>query len=642
MGHLGAREHMDWTQWLYHDHTPYYTSTLTGNLGGRVTVRLRAPLEPVFAVAQLVILEHGDLRRIPMREIRADKDFRFYQAELPLLTPTMRYVMFVRSDTDSAMLSTRGASRTVPPFRDWFQFVCDRRNASWLEDRVFYQIFPDRFKDSDSGFGVQSGEYQYDRMRFKPDGSFEIVPHSVVRRGWGELPTRETNILEHFGGDLGGVEQELDYLESLGVNALYLNPIFKSPSNHRYDTEDFLEVDPHLGGDAALKSLLDAAHARGMRVILDNVVDHTGDRHPLFRAARDGGPEREFYSFDPRFGRLGYAAFFGVASLPKVEYANLRAREHFITGPDSPVRRWIRFGADGWRIDVAHMIGANGSDVGNLEIHRLMREAVRLENPDAYVFGERFLDAEAALQGPDITRTLSGPTGGGEDGVMNYQGFGLPVTDWLGERNVWDMPVRVPTNEVAERLFESWRVLPEPSRRAQYNLFGSHDIPRALFRFSEDLGKLQTAFALLFAFPGVPSVYYGDEIGMTGAGDPFNRAPMIWDQSRWNTDVLGAVRKLAQARRSSAALKAGSLVWLHADGDEIAFARPFTDESGRLEVAIIAVSRQHEAGTLRLEIARTGAARGVWQDVVTGQRFTATAGVLEVDVSGPRVLLPVG
>ena len=632
---------MNWTEWLYHDHTPYYTSTLAGSLGGRVTVRLRAPLEPAVSAAQLVILEHGDLKRIPMREVRTDEHFRFYQAELPLLTPTMRYVLFARTESDSAVLGTRGASRTVPPFRDWFQFVCDRRNASWLEDRVFYQIFPDRFKDSDAGHGVKDGEYQYDRMRFKPDGSFEVVPHAVVRRGWGELPTRETNILEHFGGDLGGIEMKLDYLEGLGVNALYLNPIFKSPSNHRYDTEDFLEVDPHLGGDAALKGLLDAAHARDMRVILDNVVDHTGDRHPLFLAARDGGPEREFYSFNERFGRLGYAAFFGVPSLPKVEYASLRAQEHFITGPDSPVRKWIRFGADGWRIDVAHMIGANGSDVGNLEIHHLMREAVRLENPDAYVFGERFLDAEAALQGPDVTRSLNGATVGGEDGVMNYQGFGLPVTDWLAGRNVWDIPVQVPTTEVAARLFESWRVLPEQSRRAQYNLFGSHDIPRALHRFSEDAGKLQTAFALLFAFPGVPSVYYGDEIGMTGGGDPFNRAPMIWDESRWNQDVYQAVQKLAQARRTSNALKSGSLVWLHADGDEIAFARPFTDESGSLEVAIVAVSREHTPKTVRLEISRTGALGGTWQDVVSGERFTARNGVLEVSISSPRVLLPV-
>ena len=634
---------MHWSELLHHDQTPYHTSTLEASVGERVTVRLRAPASAPIKQVRLMVIWSGEAQQVDMKALEPKGFWQHFEAEMPLHHATTRYAFSVLSRTDSVQFTTRGARRFIAPFRDWFQFVCGRSNPSWLEDRVFYQIFPDRFKDSDPSISVRDGEYELEGMHME-DGKLKYKPRPVVKRTWDDLPKRGLNVIEHFGGDLGGITQELEYIQNVGANAIYLNPIFTSPTNHRYDTMDYLEVDPHLGGDAALKTLLDAAHARGMRVILDGVFNHTGDKHPFFQAALAGASAEgvmnhaptDLYTFGSQFGKLGYASFFGVKTMPKLDYANQGTFEVFLEGERSPIRHWLRQGADGWRLDVAHMMGRDGLDDGNLAVHRRLREAARLENPDAYVFGERFWDAEAALQGPDHIRDLPGY---GEDGVMNYAGFGLPISDWLSGRRIWELNVKIPTPEVAEILQEAWRVLPEQSRQAQYNLFGSHDIPRMLYRLKGDALKLQTAFALTFAFPGVPSVYYGDEIGMTGAGDPENRAPMIWDPARWNKGVLETVRGLAKARRTSLALRRGSMVWLHAKGNELAFARPYTDASGRTEAALVLASRSSQPVTLKLGLHRTGVLEGSWKDAVTGEAFKATNGQLEVNLHGSRLLI---
>jgi alpha-glucosidase len=627
---------MNWN-YLYHDHTPFFTGTLEAKHGEDVTVRLRAPKDAPITGAKLIILDVGDLRNFVMKPLRTgSSNWQFFNVDMPLVNPTTRYVFMVQTKDDSVILSTRGARRFMPPFRDWFQYASGRQNASWLEDRVFYQIFPDRFKDAEPNISVKDGEYTYEGIRVDASGEFEFYDRDVVKRNWDELPTRETNVLEHFGGDLLGITEELGYIEDLGANAIYLNPIFTSPSNHRYDTENFLEVDPHLGGEPALRNLLDAAHARGMKVILDGVFNHTGNRLEAFQKALAGGTEQELYTFGPQFGKTGYAAFFGVRSLPKIDYSSPKAFEVFLEGPESPVRKWIRFGVDGWRLDVAQSMGNNATDVGNLEVHRRLRDAVRLENADTYVFGERFLDAEVGLQGHDHVRNVPQ---GGEDGVMNYQGFCSPITDWFSGVRVWNNAVNITSEEVREIMWETYRVLPEASRRAQYNLFGSHDIARPLTRFGGSIAKLEAAFTMLFAYPGVPNIYYGDEIGMEGGTDPLNRAPMIWDRSRWNHGVRELVQALAKTRKQSKALKAGSLIWLHAAGDTLAFARAFTDDAGTLEVVICLASRSNEAQTVTLDLRLAGLLKGSWTALRSQEKFVATDGMLEVVFTGSGLLL---
>jgi alpha-glucosidase len=291
------------------------------------------------------------------------------------------------------------------------------------------------------------------------------------------------------------------------------------------------------------------------------------------------------------------------------------------------VRHWLRFGADGWRLDVAHMMGAGGIDTNNLEVLRRLKTAARSENPEAWIFGERFWDAEAALQGPN---DAFGHDGGGEDGVMNYHGFTLPITDWLSGMTIFDRPVQLATAELVALMQERLRVIPPAIQLSQYNLIGSHDIPRPLTRMGGDLAKLRTAFTLLMTFPGVPGIYYGDEIGLSGGNDPFCRAPFPWDETQWDLETLEHVKGLIQLRRSSLALQRGSLVWLAHTDDSIVYARVFTHEDGREESVIVAATRG--AGeTIQIDVGRlegTG-----WVDAVTRERVESQGdGLLELKV----------
>ena len=611
---------MDWTNYLHHDHSPFYLSKPEAEVGDSVRVRLRVPLNAPIKRIDLMTLRVGDFFRQEMKaSTHTDKNWLYFEADIELLSRRNLYFFWVHSDTESIKVSARGLQRTNPALRDWFVFLAEHHRPDWLEDRVFYQIFPDRFFNGDPSNSVKTAEYNY-------------MGKPVQAMPWEAQPEKEFGPLQHWGGDLEGIRQKLPYLTDLGVNGLYLNPIFTSPSNHRYDTQNYLEIDPHLGGQAAFDALLADAKAQGFKVILDGVFNHTGDQAVEFKKALDNKVEKQMFTFR---ADGTYEAFFGVKTLPKLDYDSHQTYEHFLEGQHSPVRHWIRAGADGWRLDVAHMMGKSGTDRGNLEIHRRLRNAARLENPQAWIFGERFLDAEAYLQGASDPYEHDG---GGEDGVMNYQGFALPITDWLGHNDLFGNTVHLETSELIAVLEESYRVIPTPMRFSHYNLIGSHDEPRALERLG-DIEKLKTAFAMLLAYPGVPGIYYGDEIGLKGGNDPHCRAPFPWDENKWNMGLRGFVQSLIRARKSSKALQAGALKFLGHRGDALAFARTYTHADGRVESALIGVNRG-VGEALNFNTALVGVFEGSWTDAATGEVFHARDGILKATVFRPRVLLP--
>ncbi len=613
---------MDWTHYVHHDHTPFFTSALEAAVGDTITLRLRVPKSAPINAVTLAYLEIGELQRKPMKLLTLEStQWAYFETELTLTARTTRYTFWIHASEQTVKLSARGVQRINPAFRDWFVFTADHHRPNWLDDRVFYQIFPDRFYNGDPSNDVQDDEYSYNGK-------------SVKRMAWNELPTKNGNVSQHWGGDLEGIRQKLPYLEDLGINGLYLTPIFTSPSNHRYDTQNYLEIDPHLGGQAAFDALIKDAKARGFRVILDGVFNHSGDGIEEFKRARDNQVERELYTFR---SDGNYEAFFGVKTLPKLDYDSRLAFEHFIEGPHAPVRHWLRSGADGWRLDVAQMIGKGGTDRGNLEIHRRIRNAARLENPEAWIFGERFLDHEPYLQGASEPLEHDG---GGEDGSMNYQGFGLPVTDWLSGIDVWGQPLAMPTEELAQTLEETYRVVPPLNRFSHYNLLGSHDTSRILERLGGDIKRLQTAFALLLSFPGIPGIYYGDEIGLMGGSDPFCRAPFPWEENQWNQGLRSTVQRLIRARKTSIALQKGHLKILETRGHAIAFARAYTHADARVETAIITVTRG-KAEIMVLNVALVGVMSGTWRDALTDELFQAEDGLLKVTAANPRVLVQI-
>ncbi len=394
------------------------------------------------------------------------------------------------------------------------------------------------------------------------------------------------------------MRQSLDYLQNLGVTALYLNPIFTSPSVHKYDTEDFEHVDPQLGGDQALADLRTETQRRGMRFLLDAVFNHTSDTHPWFNRWRiypeDGAyqgehaPYRSAYTFSDPKDPESYFCWQGSKVLPVLDFANPLVQDYFVRAPDAIARRWLRppYAADGWRIDVAHMMGEGTGARNNAQVLQDLRRAVKEESPDAYLVGEHFSEATRWLQG-DL-----------EDGAMNYYGFAHPVRAFLGRQDIKYQPVRIDAAELDAWLTDARSRIPYANQLCQLNLLGSHDTARFLTLLNEDRELMGLALLLLFTYPGVPCVYYGDEIGMTGANDPYNRACFDWDPAHWDQDLRTRVQRLAGLRRAHPAMRRGAYKTLLAEGDQFTFARFDEDE-----LMILAVNRaDRPARGLRIDL----------------------------------------
>jgi alpha-glucosidase len=378
--------------------------------------------------------------------------------------------------------------------------------------------------------------------------------------------------LQHYGGDLEGIRQALGYLKELGIEALYLTPILPSRSNHRYDGLDYLNVDPYLGGNEAFDRLVADLHANGMKIVLDGVFNHVGNTHPDFqKALKDpDSPEASQFTFH---ADGSYASFMGVKTLPKLDYGSPLTVERWLDGYHAPVRHWLRKGADGWRLDVAHQIGEGGTDRRNLELLRLIHRNSREENPEAFVFGELFFDTINHLR----AHTL--------DGSMHYHGFANPLLEWLSGKNVYGWEVQVSALEAWQTMWDHYAGLPLQIRQTMYTLLDSHDVPRAFWRLRGNVELYKMALGVLLTFPGAPGLYYGDEIALNQSnpygvwnGDPMCRGTFPWDESKWNQDVLEWTRRLIHLRKNTPALRRGGLLPLEAPTGAIAYKRVYQGE----------------------------------------------------------------
>ncbi|GGQ94381.1 alpha-amylase family glycosyl hydrolase [Deinococcus ruber] len=602
------------TQPAQHDHTAPYTERLGAALGDTVTIRVRTTL-PVTRV-QLKLVRGGEVETHPTREVAGTGESRWFEFALPLDAGSVRYAWQLELPDDHLNLTMSGLHHTRRAFRDWFQYLAGYAAPEWAWKSVFYQIFPDRFRNGDRASDVQTGEYSYNGR------PVQHVP-------WMTPPDRAGDIHAHYGGDLAGISEKLPYLTDLGVNALWLTPIFTSPSNHRYDISDYREIDAHLGGQAAFDTLMTSSAEAGVRVVLDGVFNHVGNENAIFRAALEdeSAPQRPMFTWRQYAGTatntLPYHAFMDVPTLPKLDYASEAAQQEFLAGESSVVRHWLRQGIAGWRLDVAHMMGAGGSDEGNLELHRTLKRAAREENPDAYIFGERFFDPERAMQGD------------GEDGAMNYHGFGLPVMQWLSGQTYFFLPSKMDGTELSELLWDSYHALPPQVALNMFNLLDSHDVPRALYRLGGDKTRLRAALTLLMGYPGVPCVYYGTELGLSQTEQgamPFCRAPMPWPDeggaaSDWDSELFADVQRLIRLRRDTAALQRGSMRFLLALPDAIGFVR----ELDGVQVAVLA-SRRSDGQAIAVPLPA-----GNWRDPLSGE--TLTGGTVSMVLDGGRVLV---
>lgn len=509
----------------HHDGSPLY---MRDDL-----VRVRVPRAVETVVLRYV--EDGEARGL---EAKPDGD-GWWAARLPRRNEVTNYRwLLYGGEIGYAWLNGFGLVDHDVPDADDFVVTNDGQAPGWHAESVVYEIFPDRFATTGAG-----GD----------------PPEWAVSRAWHQLPDGRSpdTPYEWFGGDLPGVEAHLDHIESLGANVIYLTPIFPAGSTHRYDSTTFDRVDPLLGGDDALASLVRAAHARGMRVISDLTTNHTGDKHDWFVAG-----ERDLYLFD---GSGGYEAWWGIKSLPKLNWLSpeLRRRLQDVT------RKWLEppYSLDGWRVDVANMSGRVAETDVNADVAPTLREAL---NSDSLLVAEHFHDYR-----PDFR---------GWHGAMNYAGFSRPVWTWLrGDLDLryFELPVAMPRNggEASVATMRAFRAgVPWDFVLNSWAILDSHDSPR--FRtMSGSREKQLVGVGLQMTTPGVPMVFAGDEFGLEGEWGEDARRTMPWDRPEsWDRQLLDEYRSLIGLRRSSSALARGGIRYAFVDDDVIAYLRETPDE----------------------------------------------------------------
>ena len=421
---------------------------------------------------------------------------------------------------------------------------------SWIADQIVYAIFPDRFaigKPYTSESKLQQSSYHR--------------ATDYVTRHWNELPVNPSRGKDFFGGDLRGVIDHLDHLQELGVTTIFLTPIFSAPSNHKYDTTDFFTVDEQFGGKEALKDLIQHLHDAHMHLILDAAFNHVSDIHPWFLAARRGeSPFKDFFTFNPDGS---YQCWRDFRQMPELNLTNNELQDILYRNTDSVLQKYLALGSDGWRFDVAMDLG--------LATARAMRQAIRQRFPDAVMIGEIMNYGGEWTNGNDKYH-----------GVMNYY-FRDALLSWLrGEISARQM------NFATEEYYQGYGV---SGALCSWNILSSHDTPR-LKSILPDQDQRKLAVVAQFTLPGVPLVYYGEEIGMEGGHDPDCRRPMIWDKQRWDMETFGFYKELIKIRQSRPELQYGKFIMLghKLDAEALAFIRHTEIPN---QVSLVVINNSH-------------------------------------------------
>jgi alpha-glucosidase len=593
----------------HHDGSDLYVSNSAPKIGDKVTLKVRVPKGYTFDEAYIRLYEDAEPRTHKLDEKSSSKTERWFEVKITVTNIHTVYRFVFVGPNKYEWLNAKGLFDHDVHSNNDFQIVAIAQNPKWISKSVFYQIFPDRFARS---------------------GKVDINPDWAYPRDWNELPRGRSKYTgqELYGGDLYGVEDKLDYLDDLGVNGIYLTPIFPSRSNHRYDATTFDEVDPILGGDKAFKSLIRSAKKKKIRILGDLTSNHCGVGHQWIITAKKNksSKERSYFYWDKSI-KWGYVGWFGLESLPKLNYASKALRKAVYEGKNSIVKKWIspKFGMAGWRIDVGNMTGVQGAENHHVEVMQGIRKAMQEVDPETWLVAEN---------GDFIASDLNGL---GWQGAMNYQGFMRPFWNWMNRNpeitgGFQGLPFAMPKID-GQQFFESMQEfnasIPWRSLTASMLILDSHDTARFRTVVLGDRNAHLAAMTMLLTYPGVPSIFAGDEIGLEGSWGEDSRRTINWeDRSGWDLDFFNSTKTLIQLRRESHALIHGGLRWVAVEKDYLAYFRESKNQSLLIFISRSAVKTEIDlsdygytvaetlygesaAGT-RIKIDSKSATQGVW------------------------------
>jgi alpha-glucosidase len=552
-----------WKKSVHSEVNDEFVSNPKPDYGEKITIRIRIAEGHPVQTCWFRFLGGEHTSNIVMRSAGKSGGFDWFEIDFELTTPDLQYHFILETEDDDFFYTRAGLGRIHPTEDSDFVIYPGSKTADWVSESVFYQIYPDRFFRGDEKLGVRSGEYSFDGGQ-------------SIEMNWEDRPLEfeEGRCLDFFNGDLPGITAKLDYLQDLGVNALYLNPIFAAKTTHRYDCTDYFNVDEHLGGNEALAELTEQAHRRGMKVMVDVSINHTGIEHPWFKKAveDEDSVEAGFYYKNPDGG---YEYWFGVETLPQLNYGCEMLRNRIWKDEDSLVQKFLKppFSIDGWRFDVANQVGRNKSDQYCHEIWQEIRKTAKSINPECYIIGEHWQD------------NISYHLGDQWDGAMNYFASTRPLRRWLGERDRFlrnghhEIPgTRKAVNgyEFVQQIVQHFSRLPNQHAFQMFNLLDSHDVHRLHNHdavFDPDL--YAGVVMMLYMLPGTPSIYYGDELGIDGTIERVEgcRYPMPWQKTAAANEFFKLYQGLNHLKQSEKALHTGSFRFLYADEDSVVCVR---------------------------------------------------------------------
>ena len=624
---------------LFSDGTADYRIPTEPEVNGTVHIRFRAAANHV----DLVLLCH-EKEQIEMSLVERDTDFEYYETEILLGEEKYEYYFEVVSGMLHCYYDRAGVTKEHRPQYD-FCIVPGFSTPDWAKGAVMYQIFTDRFCNGDPSNDVRDGEYYYINRLTKKVENWEKRPESF-------------DVANFYGGDLSGVLEKLDYLEDLGIEVIYFNPLFVSASSHKYDTQDYDYIDPHFGviledggepmqegctdntlaeiykrrvtskenleaSNQLFIKLVEEAHKRGIRVILDGVFNHCGsfnkwlDREKIYDDSADfeqgayvakDSPYHSYFRFQDESAfpdNVTYEGWWGHDTLPKLNYEESPELEEYVLGI---AKKWVSepYCADGWRLDVAADLGH--SPEYNHAFWKKFRAAVKEANPDALILAEHYGDPKEWLQGNQW------------DTVMNYDAFMEPVTwfltgmekhsdeykdDMLGDIEKYRNSM---THYMASFL--------TPSLQCAMNQLSNHDHSRFLTRTNHKVGRaaqlgteaasenvnkaiLKEAVVIQMTWPGAPTLYYGDEAGVCGFTDPDNRRTYPWGNE--DRELIRFHRAMIRIHRENPALRTGSLRMLEGGKDVLCYGR-----FNRTQQFVVIVNNDRYSRTINLNVCPVG------------------------------------
>ena len=595
----------------HHDGSDLYVSNSAPTIGETITLRVRVPHAYTFAKALVRLYNDGEPRTFELKKKKSNSVESWWEVAVAVENKTISYRFAFIDRGKYNWLNAAGVFDYDVHSNNDFQLVAIPAYPEWIKSSVFYQIFPDRFAKS---------------------GDSHVVPDWAHPREWNELPRGRSKYTssELYGGDLKGVEQHLDHISELGVNGIYFTPFFPAKSNHRYDASSFDEVDPVLGGNKAMFKLVAAAKKRKIRLLGDLTSNHCGAGHPwLAKALKNKKSKERGYFYWDKSVKHGYVGWWGLASLPKLNFNSAELRKAMYSGKNSIVKKWLspKYGMSGWRIDVGNMTGRLGADDLHDQVMHGIRRAMDEVQPDAWLVAEN---------GDFVASDLNGL---GWHGAMNYQGFMRPLWNWINNNSAigggfQGLPFAMPKisgKSLVASMIQFSASIPWRSLVASMVLLDSHDTARMRTVVMGDKDAHLSAFSAMLTYPGVPSIFAGDEIGLEGAWGEDSRRTINWeDRSEWDHNFHAEVKKLIALRRNQDALINGGLRWVAVEDEFIAYLRESKKQSILVVITRSAVKVEIDLKPLGFVISKNLYGQASSGSTISFSSKGATQGIWEV------------